>query len=219
MPSRELISAKISQNTMAVMLLYAIVTFNIDIVSAQDPSVQVSLSSLHATTSMPIEIVESVPMPVGQIVRTISHQRTRIGIYHRIHKRFVLWNASVLQGAKFVGLPPSHTGPHGIGLKEITDGRLAKQYTFSVPDPGVYIINTEWSLTTHDMNGKIPMVRKGNPVLLFVEPSKNYETQAAKEVGEFEGMHLQSFLEKQYDSSPSEIGFPMPQFEELALPE
>lgn len=153
-------------------------------------------------------------MPAEHVAMMISHRVTRIGIFHRGLKRFVLWHGMILNGAKPVGLPQAEIGPHGIQMKELADGRLSKQYEFNVPDPGIYLLHTEWSLTTRDMNGKKPFVRKGNPVLFFVEPAADYELQATKRAGEFEGLNLQSYQEKLYDNSPSESGFVMPKFEE-----
>lgn len=58
-------------------------------------------------------------------------------------------------------------------------------------------------------------MRQGNPVLLFVEPAADFEQQAAKRLGDFQGLKLQSFLEDQFEAKRSEFDFVMPKFGEM----
>jgi len=180
---------------------------------AQDRTVRVALSTATTTTSNQIQIVESTEMPIGYGATMISHDVKRIGIYHRGLKRFVLWNGYMHIRAKLNGLPNALLSPHGISMKDLGDGRLGVQYEFNVPEPGVYIINTTWSLKTRDMKGKNPIERKGNPSLLFVEPSPDYDRQEQTPENFSHGIGLQKYLEERFDENPGDLGLLLPKFD------
>ncbi len=145
----------------------------------------------------------------------ISHQVERIGIYHRRIGKFILWNGSMSPVEMFDGLPRAEAGPHGIPMKEIGNGRFGKQYEFQVPDPGIYVLCTEWSLITRNMNERKPTVRQGNPVLLLVEPAADYEQQVAKRKNDLPGLEIQTLLEEKFDNDSVFTGFVIPKFDEL----
>lgn len=113
---------------------------------AQDRTVRVVRSSAVANTSDTVKITESTEMPVDYVLMSIKRTEKRIGIYHRELKRFVLWNGNLTRGEKQKNMPKGLLAPHGIFLKDFGDGRAGVQYEFNAPDPGVFIVNTTWTL-------------------------------------------------------------------------
>jgi hypothetical protein len=179
--------------------------------AAQDRTVKVSLSAAKTTTSGEIQIVESTQMAPGHGAMSISHQTRRVGIYHRGEKAFVLWNGALQSGARLKKLPQALISAHGISMKDFGDGRLGVEFNIVAPDPGLYIITTTWTLITRDAKAA-PIERKGNPVLLFVEPSEDYDRQEPSSAKYSEGLTLQAYLEETFDSNPNGIGILLPRF-------
>jgi hypothetical protein len=95
-------------------------------------------------------------------------------------------------------------------LKDFGDGRVGVQYEFNAPDPGVYIVNTTWTLRPRATGDQNHVERKGNPVLLFVEPGPDYDDQDKTNDRSDDGPSLQEFLEKKFDNNPDEAGVLLP---------
>jgi len=198
----------------AIYLIFLIANFstlsgNCD---AQDRSVRVAIAKCVANTSDKVQITESTELPTDHVVMTIARETKRIGLYHRGLERFILWNGHLTKGEGNKSLPKAVMAPHGLVMKKFDNGRLGVQYEFNAPDPGVYIVNTTWTLRASTMNAPKLVERKGNPVLLFVEPAVDYDNQVQSNGNTDGGLSLQDFLERTFDDNPDEVGVLMPKF-------
>ena len=179
---------------------------------AQDRTVRVAQSSAVANTSDNVKITESTEMPADYVLKSIKRTEKRIGIYHRELKRFVLWNGNLTRGERQNSLPNALLAPHGISLKDFGDGRAGVQYEFNAPDPGVFIVNTTWTLRPRATGDSNLIERTGNPVLIFVNPASDYDDQDQPIDLIKDGSSLQNFLEKKFDDNPDETGVLLPKF-------
>jgi len=193
----------------AILLLAKIATHTGACV-AQDRTVKVTLSNAMATTSENVQIKESTEMLADHIVTGIKRDTKRIGIYHRELKRFVLWNGYLTRGEKQNTLPKGLIVPHGIPLKDFGGGRVGVQYDFNTPDPGVFIVNTEWTLRPRAIRDAGVVVRTGNPVLLFVEPAADHNRPNQSNDNIIYSSSLQEILEREFDANPDEVGVLLP---------
>jgi len=180
--------------------------------NAQDRTVRVALPTAVANTSDRVKITESTELPTEHIVVTIARETKRIGIYHRGLKRFVLWNGYLTKGEKDRRMPEALISPHGIPMKDFGNGRFGVEHEFNALDPGVFIVNTTWTLKPRAFDDKNFIERKGNPVLLFVEPAAGYDNRGQSGDENNDDPSLQDFLELQYDNNPHEVGVLMPKF-------
>lgn len=172
---------------------------------AGGPSVIINTEPRIHKTAEPIVVAESANIPAGYVVQTISHQATRIGIYHRKQGKFIRWYGA-LAPADNNGFPKALMSSHGIQVKTGEDGRANKRFSFELEDPGIYRLEVTWVLR-HRMLGQQATLRyTSTPLVLYVEPDENYAVTASERDSDFDGLAYQRKLENRYDANPSEVG-------------
>lgn len=186
---------------------------------AADGGLLAKLSSARVPTNKEVELQESMAFDANTGVVRMGHTVSRIGIYHRRQKRFIMWNevplSTVFPVSEVIrGLPDSFASTGGFPLKDVGGGARGRVFHFRAIEPGIYVIETQWMLRQRNANGVTAV--KSNPVILFVEPSANFEEEAKAREGEFEGLALQRRLEEAFDAADKSAGvLVLPEFEAL----
>lgn len=196
-------------NGTAVML--AVIAFSSAVCEGADLDLRLSLTKDVLSTDETVEARGSAAVPTDQAVIGMTYRASRVGMYHRRLGRFALLNNypgsyDVSIPTVMPGLPDGMTSPHGIPLEPLGRSRSGFITSFSILEPGIYVIHAEWRIKNLGDGRQQTATRTiaSNPVLVFVRPSSHYDRSAEQRSkrgvpGDLGGLLLQEALERYYD--------------------